>query len=56
MFFSATMPTEIEKLANSILKSPVKIVVTPVSSTVEIIEQELYYVDSVNKINLLVIY
>lgn len=54
MFFSATMPTEIEKLANSILKSPVKIVVTPVSSTVEIIEQELYYVDSVNKINLLI--
>lgn len=54
MFFSATMPPEIEKLANSILKNPVKIVVTPVSSTVEIIEQEFYHVDKGNKTNLLV--
>lgn len=54
MFFSATMPTEIEKLANSILKNPVKVMVTPVSSTVEIIEQEVYYVDKGNKVNLLI--
>ncbi|MBE0450789.1 MAG: DEAD/DEAH box helicase [Clostridia bacterium] len=54
MFFSATMPAEIEKLANSILKNPIKVMVTPVSSTVEIIEQELYYVDSGNKVNLLI--
>lgn len=54
MFFSATMPAEIEKLANSILKNPLKVVVTPVSSTVEIIDQELYYVDSANKVNLLI--
>lgn len=54
MFFSATMPTEIEKLANSILKDPLKVVVTPVSSTVEIIEQEVYYVDKGNKTNLLI--
>ena len=54
MFFSATMPAEIEKLANSILKNPVKVVVTPLSSTVEIIEQEVYYVDKVNKVNLLI--
>lgn len=54
MFFSATMPAEIEKLANSILKNPVKIMVTPASSTVEIIEQELYYVDNGNKVNLLI--
>lgn len=54
MFFSATMPSEIEKLANSILKNPIKVQVTPVSSTVEIIEQELYYVDSGNKVNLLI--
>lgn len=54
MFFSATMPTEIEKLANSILKDPVKVVVTPVSSTVSIIEQKFYYVDKGNKTNLLV--
>ncbi len=54
MFFSATMPTEIEKLANSILKDPIKVVVTPVSSTVSIIEQKFYYVDKGNKTNLLV--
>ncbi|QSX09478.1 DEAD/DEAH box helicase [Alkalibacter rhizosphaerae] len=53
MFFSATMPAEIEKLANSILKDPAKVVVTPVSSTVEIINQELYYVDRGNKAKLL---
>lgn len=54
MFFSATMPAEIEKLANSILKDPIKVMVTPLSSTVEIIEQEVYYVDKGNKINLLI--
>lgn len=54
MFFSATMPDEIEKLANSILKKPVKVMVTPTSSTVEIIEQALYYVDKGNKTNLLI--
>lgn len=54
MFFSATMPAEIEKLSNSLLKNPVKVVVTPVSSTVDIIEQEFYHVDKVNKTNLLI--
>lgn len=54
MFFSATMPTEIEKLANSILRDPIKVVVSPVSSTVSIIEQRFYYVDKGNKTNLLV--
>ena len=54
MFFSATMPTEIAKLANTILKNPVKIEITPVASTVDIIEQEVYYVDKGNKINLLI--
>lgn len=54
MFFSATMPVEIEKLANSILKDPLKVVVTPVSSSVEIIEQKVYYVDKGNKVNLLI--
>ncbi len=54
MFFSATMPAEIEKLANSILKNPIRVMVTPPSSTVEIIEQELYYVDSGNKVKLLI--
>lgn len=54
MFFSATMPAEIEKLSGSILNNPVKVMVTPVSSTVDIIEQEVYYVDKNNKIKLLI--
>ena len=53
MFFSATMPPEIEKLSSSILKKPMKITITPVSSTVDTIRQELYYVDKGNKIHLL---
>lgn len=35
LFFSATMPSEIEKLADSMLTNPKKVEVTPVSSTVE---------------------
>lgn len=54
MLFSATMPMEIAKLAGSILKDPVKVTITPVSSTVEVIEQNVYYVNKNNKINLLV--
>ena len=54
MFFSATMPTEIGELANSILNNPVRIDITPVSSTVDIIEQSVYSVDKVNKTKLLV--
>ena len=45
LFFSATMPPEIEKLANSILVNPVKVEVTPVSSTAELISQSVMFVD-----------
>ncbi|NLB40902.1 MAG: DEAD/DEAH box helicase [Clostridiales bacterium] len=54
MCFSATMPDEIAKLANSILKNPVRIDITPVASTVDIIKQEVYFVDKVNKVKLLI--
>ncbi|MDD3305474.1 MAG: DEAD/DEAH box helicase [Acetobacterium sp.] len=53
MLFSATMPMEIAKLAGTILKDPIKVTITPVSSTVEVIEQNVYYVNKNNKINLL---
>jgi ATP-dependent RNA helicase RhlE len=53
LFFSATMPPEIQKLANVLLTNPAKVEVTPVSSTVEAIEQSLYYVDKKDKANLL---
>lgn len=54
MLFSATMPLAIEKLTKAILKDPVKVEVTPVSSTTERIKQEVYFVDNSNKTNLLI--
>jgi len=53
LFFSATMPPEIQKLANVLLTNPAYVEVTPVSSTVDAIEQSLYHVDKQNKTNLL---
>ncbi|KAA0214992.1 MAG: DEAD/DEAH box helicase [Leptolyngbya sp. PLA3] len=49
LFFSATMPTNIARLADSLLKSPVKVAVTPVASTAERITQSLYMVDHADK-------
>jgi ATP-dependent RNA helicase RhlE len=54
LFFSATMAPEILKLAGTILQDPVRVEVTPVSSTAEIIQQSLYFVDKGNKNALLV--
>ena len=53
LFFSATMPPEIQTLANVLLTNPSKVEVTPVSSTVDAIEQSLYLVDKANKPGLL---
>ncbi len=53
LFFSATMPPEVEKLATSLLTNPVTVKVDPVSSTVERIDQSLYMVDKANKRHLL---
>lgn len=49
LFFSATMPPVIQKLADSILHEPVNIEVTPPSSTVDKITQQLYYVTKNDK-------
>ena len=49
LFFSATMPPDIVKLANEILDKPASVTVTPVSSTVEIIQQYVYLVEKSNK-------
>lgn len=54
MLFSATMPPAIERLTRSILKDPVNIEVTPVSSTVDRIKQEVYFVHHANKTDLLI--
>ena len=53
LFFSATMPNEIQSLANSILTNPEKVEVAPPSSTADTINQLLYYVDKANKKDLL---
>ncbi len=49
LLFSATMPQEIADLSRTILKDPVRVEVTPQSSTVDAIEQRLYKVDKGNK-------
>ncbi len=49
LFFSATMPPEIIKLSNTILHKPVKVEVTPSASTVDIVNQFVYFVDKGNK-------
>ena len=54
LFFSATMPPEIQRLADGLLTNPVKVEVTPVSSTAEAIQQSLYFVEKQNKKSLLV--
>lgn len=53
LFFSATMPGEISSLANSILTNPVRVEVTPVSSTAETVKQEMYFVEKADKRKLL---
>ena len=54
LFFSATMPKEIAKLASEILVNPVRVEVAPVSSTADTIQQSIYFVDNSNKADLLV--
>ena len=49
LMFSATMPAEIEQLAAGILRDPAFVKVDPVSSTVDRIQQSLYYVEKGNK-------
>ena len=53
LFFSATASPEIMKLANTILKQPVSVSVTPVSSTAALVHQKVYHVTKENKRSLL---
>ena len=53
LLFSATMPPEVEKLAMDLLTDPENVKVDPVTSTVDAIDQCLYYVDKANKKHLL---
>lgn len=53
LFFSATMPPSIVKLSESILNNPESVTVTPISSTVDLIQQFVYPVSNENKGKLL---
>lgn len=53
MLFSATMPNEIVRMANQILKNPVRIEVTPPSTTVERINQKIIFCQKDHKYQLL---
>jgi ATP-dependent RNA helicase RhlE len=54
LFFSATMPSEINKLAAQILTNPARVQVTPPATTVELISQEMFFVDKSKKTSLLI--
>ena len=54
LLFSATMPPEITMMVNTILSNPVRVEVDPVSSTVDTIEQTVYFVDRKDKKSLLI--
>ena len=49
LFFSATMPQEITRLADAMLRDPVRVAVTPQSSTVEKVEQRVILTDKASK-------
>ncbi len=54
LFFSATMPKQIEQLASRMLKRPITIEIAQKSSTAERVEQRLYHVSKADKRDLLV--
>lgn len=54
LFFSATMPVSIRKFADSILRNPIEVSVTPVSSTAQTVKQSVYFVEKGDKADLLI--
>jgi len=53
LFFSATMPDEVTALSRSLLRDPVRVEVTPAATTVDKIEQSVYFVEKADKRRLL---
>ncbi len=53
LLFSATMPSAIAKLSQNILRDPIRVEVTPESTTVELIQQQVMLVEKADKIRLL---
>jgi ATP-dependent RNA helicase RhlE len=53
LFFSATMPLEIEQLAHDMLGDPMRIAISPEVKTAERVDQSVYFVAKDQKIDLL---
>jgi ATP-dependent RNA helicase RhlE len=53
LLFSATMPDEVAELAHRLLKNPIRVEVTPQATTVEKIDQSIYFVEKADKRKLL---
>lgn len=53
LLFSATMPEDIRRLGQKLLHDPVRVEVSPPSTTVELIEQSVYFVEKSHKRDLL---
>jgi ATP-dependent RNA helicase RhlE len=53
LFFSATMPPEIERLAHAILREPEQVRITPVKETAALIEQSVFFIPKAAKPQLL---
>jgi ATP-dependent RNA helicase RhlE len=54
LFFSATMPTDIRKLAGELLHDPLEVAVTPIAKTADRVEQKVIFVDGPRKRDMLV--
>src|SRR5262245_54143489 len=54
LFFSATMPAEAQDLADRLLRQPETVAVAPPSTTVELVDQEVFFVEKADKRALLV--
>ena len=53
LLFSATMPAEIEILAEAILTEPTKVQITAETVTIDLVNQSVYHLDKSNKVPLL---
>ncbi len=53
LFFSATMPPDIRRLSDTILRDPVRVAATPASSPAELVEHSVYFVERQGKGDLL---
>ncbi len=54
LYFSATMPDDIVRLSRNILTDPVRIEVTPAASTVDAVDQSIFFVEKPDKKSLLI--